>query len=237
MLRVVAGTRQQEIARWLEQETKGIVQSGPFQGMKLTGEGSWGLDGDYAPKVLGTYEIQLHHYIEMAIAKNPKVIENIGCAEGYYAVGLACRLPGARIFAYDSSTESLNVAMASFKANHFKENFYLSQKAPDDPDGVELSIIDVEGAELEVLSVSRIQKMKHCDVIVECHDYINGSIAETLEKRFEDTHDIFIIPEGPRDPSSVPLLNGLATLDQYLAMCENRPCSMKWIAAFCRSRE
>ena len=39
--------------------------------------------------------------IERIVAAPYERIVDIGCAEGYYAVGLALRMPGTRIFAFD----------------------------------------------------------------------------------------------------------------------------------------
>jgi hypothetical protein len=50
-----------------------------------------------SPKFLGTYERELHRVIERAIWRRPKYVLNIGCAEGFYAVGLAIRLNDAQV--------------------------------------------------------------------------------------------------------------------------------------------
>ena len=80
--------RRAEITNVLFNTQKGNVLSGPFAGMAMLPESSWG-DGDLAPKLLGCYEAELHPAIAKAISRKPKNIVNIGCAEGYYAVGMA----------------------------------------------------------------------------------------------------------------------------------------------------
>jgi len=50
--------------------------------------------------LLGTYELELHSVIEEAIAKRFERIIDIGCADGYYAVGLAMRT-NATVYAFD----------------------------------------------------------------------------------------------------------------------------------------
>jgi hypothetical protein len=57
---------------------------------------------DASAKFLGTYEQELHGVIEKAMESHPKFVLNIGCAEGFYAVGLAIRLNDAQVFAADS---------------------------------------------------------------------------------------------------------------------------------------
>ena len=57
-------------------------------------------DGDLPPKLLCCYEAELHPAIERAAARNPQLIVTIGCAEGYYAVGMARVLLAARVHAF-----------------------------------------------------------------------------------------------------------------------------------------
>src|SRR5262249_42264509 len=83
------------------------VQDGPFKGMIVTDRPNWD-DGNAGLKLLGLYEHELWRAIENAIACKPKAIINIGCAEGYYAIGLKRRLPKVPVFAVDMNGQSLN---------------------------------------------------------------------------------------------------------------------------------
>ena len=94
--------RRAEITNVLVNTQKGNVLSGPFAGMAMLPEASWG-DGDLAPKLLGCYEAELHPAIAKAISRKPKNIVNVGCAEGYYAVGMARALPQSKVFAFDTN--------------------------------------------------------------------------------------------------------------------------------------
>jgi predicted O-methyltransferase YrrM len=55
----------------------------------------------YIPKLLGVYERELHDVLENLIAWGPDLVIDAGAAEGYYAVGLARRLPQSRIMAFE----------------------------------------------------------------------------------------------------------------------------------------
>src|SRR5215813_4226420 len=68
------------------------VLTGPFKGMIVTDQPNWD-DGNSTLKLLGCYEHELWDAIELAITRKPSAVINIGCAEGYYAIGLARRLP------------------------------------------------------------------------------------------------------------------------------------------------
>src|SRR5258708_2393023 len=84
------------LAGEISKATQGKVATGPFASMKLDYE----LFPVHAsPKFLGTYEQELHSTIERVIQLAPNCVLNVGCAEGFYAVGMARRLKDARVFA------------------------------------------------------------------------------------------------------------------------------------------
>src|SRR5262249_45805579 len=83
------------LAREVSRVTGSRVATGPFAGMILDYEC---FPVHASPKFLGTYEQELHRAIERAIQLRPKYVLNVGCAEGFYAVGLALRLSDAQVF-------------------------------------------------------------------------------------------------------------------------------------------
>ena len=60
--------------------------------------GSW-----LIPKIIGCYEEELHPWVADLLLHNYNAIVNIGCAEGYYAIGFALKSvsQGGLIYAYD----------------------------------------------------------------------------------------------------------------------------------------
>jgi hypothetical protein len=79
------------------------VQAGPFRGLEYP---DWGITHVdlYAPKVLGSYELELHDAVETGIASEPSRVLNIGAAEGHYAVGLAMRVRTTHVVAFEAQT-------------------------------------------------------------------------------------------------------------------------------------
>lgn len=53
------------------------------------------------PKILGTYESALIPWIVEAQNNGYETLIDVGCAEGYYAVGFAKTCSGIQVFAYD----------------------------------------------------------------------------------------------------------------------------------------
>ncbi len=67
-----------------------VVQGGPFAGMAYLHRS---LDGPLPPRLLGCYEAELHGALERILGTRYDTVVDIGCAEGYYAVGLALKMP------------------------------------------------------------------------------------------------------------------------------------------------
>ena len=104
-LQDVANARRKELLPYMFHVTEARVQSGPFKGIMIIPQYMWG-DGDTAAKLLGVYEDELHDFIESAIAQKPDIVINVGCAEGYYSIGLASRLPTTTVTAVDVDGKS-----------------------------------------------------------------------------------------------------------------------------------
>jgi hypothetical protein len=76
------------------------VTGGPFAGLRYVPRYvSWSVD--LIPKLLGTYEQELHPVIERWLNAGFDTFVDVGSAEGYYAVGLARGVEGARVHAFD----------------------------------------------------------------------------------------------------------------------------------------
>ncbi len=94
-LRLLSKWRSVLIQNTLLQQQGTIVMQGPLQGLDFLPQSA---EGCHIAKLLGCYEQPLQPFIEAAIAEKYPTILNIGCAEGYYAVGMARRMPNTRLF-------------------------------------------------------------------------------------------------------------------------------------------
>jgi Methyltransferase small domain len=213
-----------QIEEWLINLTTGIVQSGPFKGMKLLRERAWE-SGALSPMLLGCHEQELHFVIEEEIARlekleNPRIV-NIGCAEGYYAVGLARRLPKATVWAVDSSERALRIAQDTAAANDVKivsgEDISLVMAAPD------LVVMDCEGHETVYADPQKFPGLLRAHMIIEMHGTMN-----IMLERFENLFSITAYQEGWRDPNDFEILRMSSSAVRWLAVSENRPSLMGW---------
>lgn len=232
--------RRSEIAGALVQAHGPNVMSGPFAGMVLLPDAAWG-DGDIAPKLLGCYESELHPAVAKVISREPKTIINIGCAEGYYSVGMARALPDARVLAFDTEPNAQAICKRAATANHVADRIAVEGTCGIDTlrrivAGTDrpVLIVDCEGAELQLMNPAEIPDLRRCDVIIECHDFINAAITKTLQQRFEVSHDVENIIEGSRNPNKFLPLQRMQSIDRWLAVNEGRPATMNWLVCWAR---
>jgi hypothetical protein len=128
--------------------------------MILLDDMSWG-DGDIAPKLLGTYEEELRDVINKAVGRKTSVVINVGCAEGFYSVGLARLLPETQVFAFDIDPNAQAICRKAAEANGVGGRVVTDGVCSIDAlrrlitqNGRALLFIDCEGSELEILNPS-----------------------------------------------------------------------------------
>jgi hypothetical protein len=182
------------------------VSGGPFGGLVYPDRAPISL----VPKLLGIYERELHGAIEAAIRAQPAVIVNVGAADGYYAVGLARRLPTATVIAYEADAGQRELCRRVAAANGVDIDIR-GTAGPGDVGGAALVVMDCEGCERALL-----QPPVDATVIVELHEFVHTGIADEIAQRFVATHDVTLVPTAPQPPHSELLLS------------EYRPGPMRW---------
>ena len=203
-----------------------VVQGGPFAGLRYPRELA------QVPKLTGAYELELHAALEEWIAAKPSIVVDVGCAEGYYAVGLARALPGAEAYAYDIDERSREWCGGLAQLNDVT-NIEVRVECTLDTlrglpgDGVAL-FMDCEGCELELLRPDAVPQMAGWRVIAELHDFMRPGLGEEILARFAQTHDVEVIEERPRDGVDIEQLAFLSARQRAVALDEFRPARMRW---------
>lgn len=213
------------------------VLNGPFTGMKYPEKRSVG--SEFFPKLLGSYESELTGVISSIIKKPYTSIVDVGCAEGYYAIGLGMRCQNAKIYAFDTDTVALELCKKMGELNKVeielgnfcdKEkllNLALGEKA--------LIVVDCEGYEVELIDKEVADTFKPHDFLVECHDLSSLGITETLLAAFADSHNIKVI-ESVSDivkayQYEYPELDTFNLEERFELLREKRSDIMFWIYA------
>jgi hypothetical protein len=218
--------------------TGGKVHSGPFRGTAYIRES---FKSCYIAKILGIYERELHDAVEWACARKPQLIIDIGAAEGYYAVGLALRNPGARTVAFEMEELGRKYLGDMVRLNHCEKQVEIRGKCEPtdlrgllaDSRGLSLVVCDCEGYETTLLDPAAIPDLKKALILVELHDIFQPAIAELITERFTPTHELERIWSGERKRSDYPFgslyLRILPKRYSDWALSEWRPGPMSWL--------
>ena len=213
------------------------VQAGPFAGLRFGDVHSWGDGSDIGPQLLGTYEQELHETIFRIVERRPASVVNIGCAEGYYTVGLARLLPQSRVWAFDIDPAARAICAENASLNGVAERIrirgectptQLLEIAAENDDI--FALIDCEGYERRILiNAESSRALRRAYLIIELHEHIDPEIASAVFGGFSGSHRISIIRSGGRNPFAFPFLDLCSDAEKWMLLCENRPRTQIWL--------
>ena len=231
ILRLMGKWRHQMISSSIIAHNGPMVQAGPFAGMRL---GQHSAEGCHAPKLLGCYEQALHPHFERFIARGFDAVLNIGCAEGYYAVGMARRMPNTRIFAHDSNQGAQRACHALAEANGVADRITIGGLVRGEDfarfAGMDtLVLVDIEGGEEALLDPTAFPALRQMTLIVECHEERRRGMTDLIASRFAPTHQVTRLEQPFSQPELPAWMQGLGHLDQLLAIWEWRMAPTPWL--------
>jgi hypothetical protein len=213
------------------------VKNGPFKGMIYPEFNSSG--SALIPKLLGSYEKELHTNLLQLCNKDYHVIINIGCGEGYYAIGLGLLKPNATIIAYDINPQARVLCNRMAELNGIeqrvtvKENFNIEDLKKINKDLDVLIICDCEGYEKNIFLSKNLGDFINCDIIIETHDFIDIEISSYIKNLFKKTHSlksIFSVDDIQKALTyEFKELEDLTLIEKKNYLSENRPIIMEWI--------
>jgi hypothetical protein len=214
-----------------------VIQAGPFKGMAYVSEA---VCSSLVPKLIGSYESELNASLEQLSGNDYRRIIDVGCAEGYYAVGLAMKFPKAEVYAFDIDKKARDLCAHLAEANHVSDRVFVEgecnyERLRELTNVRSLIVCDCEGCELELLKPEEVPGFENCDFIVELHDMVIAGITPTIIERFSPTHTIDLVDSTDRDPSAYPALQKYSLAVQRTAVAEFRDMKMQW--AIMRSKK
>ena len=210
------------------------MSGGPFEGMRYVPISHGSVLG---AKLLGTYEMELHPWIHRILLREHDVCHVVGCAEGYYAVGMARRNPSIRVFAYDIDPSALAAVRWLAVLNGVGERVdcirgFNAGSIPEYSFKRPLVICDVEGDEGNVLDLAVAGFLAHADILVELHDGLDSSAKRDLiGDRFSETHTIEHVRARPRVIQDAPQTALSALGPQRSTSCNERGTDIRIVVA------
>jgi precorrin-6B methylase 2 len=230
LLRRMAMWRQTMLGNTFASHHGLTIYSGPFKGMEYL---NYSTEGCLLPRLLGCYEAELHGDLAAFAEEGLDAIVDIGCAEGYYAVGLARMMPGVTIHAYDTDPKARAGCKGLAEKNGVADRIVIGETFTGemfDPftDRRTLVMIDTEGFEEELMRPQTWPALAHLAIIMETHPQKHPDIVATMLARFSATHDITLRSTEPRGVDMPGWLLELPHLDQLLATWEYRSSPTPW---------
>jgi hypothetical protein len=207
------------------------VRHGPFAGMRYALLTSGSL---LSPKIIGSYESPIHQWITDAIAHNYEKILNIGCGEGYYAVGFSLKSKATHVYAYDIDAQARENVLTIARLNGATDNLHIRGQCTVDElqrevTGRTLILCDTDGGEFDLFRPDLVPGLSQADLIIETHDYCCPGVTETLAGRFLPSHRVEITYHCAKTAKTFPVLATIPIEEHAFLLEEGRPRSQRWM--------
>lgn len=231
VLRHLCKWRAQLIENTVTEREGRTVLSGPFKGLDYDVRAT---EGAASARLIGCYEASIAPILEEIVARAYPVIMDIGCAEGYYAVGLARRMLKTKVMAYDTNPMARKACADLAERNNVAERVDIHGTVEHGEfsrckDEKTLIICDIEGAEDALLDPSKAPALKSADILVEVHDCFSPDLSKQIEARFSESHQIRTIGREV-DMSALPdWMESFSDLDRLLTVWEWRIGPTPWL--------
>jgi precorrin-6B methylase 2 len=219
-----------------------MVAHGPFKGLGYPSAES--AASALLPKLLGSYESELHSAIEELLKNGYDTIVDIGCAEGYYAVGFAMRKPNAEVFAYDLNPHAQHACAEMAKLNDVAGRVHISGMCDQavlrsSPLGERSLILsDCEGYEATLFTREIAEFLLKHDLIIETHDAVDMETSAKVRAAFEGTHHVCSIWSLDDIEKAhryrYPELDSKGTQERHRILREERANIMEWLVVTSR---
>ena len=217
--------------------TGGATARGPFTGV---------LHGrvHFRANLAGTYERELDEWFERLLEAAAPPFEravDVGGGTGFYAAGLARRLPHARVTVFEIVPAARDVIADTLRRNGVASRVTIRGECTigsltDALAGQArtLLVMDVEGAERELLDPAAVPALARATIVVETHDVFAPGAHEIIKARFTTTHTIEERRAEPRStadypPNLLPLLRRLMPRAALASIDEMRQQPFAWL--------
>lgn len=208
-----------------------VVRQGPFAGMVYPEFISF--NSARLPKLLGTYESEIYADLEKLLSQQPDLVIDIGAADGYYAVGIARRLPNAEVRCFDLNPVALAFCKRMSDANNTQnlsiETLFHPEYFEDLSGRKALLIVDIDGGEKPLFTKKAVASLSGCSLIIETHDYLDPTITSGLIQLFEQTHNIKTIHWSTDKSGEVPAILSQRSNEEKRGAMLERIVDNKWL--------
>lgn len=220
------------LGKRLVSSSDSTVRGGAFAGLVYPPNGFADVDAPVA-KLVGCYEQEIAYVFADALRDGVEVFVDVGCADGYYAVGMAMRSPRLATYAYDLSRSALRKCASVAELNDVTDRVRLAGRCnPEALAGLPLEgallLCDIEGGEADFFDERTVGLLRHTRVVVEAHDGGGRELGSAVALAFGDTHECRALRPQRREPDD-PRLASWTPSDLDAALSEGRRPGDHWL--------
>lgn len=230
--------RRLRISSELFQKFNGVVQAGPFKGLKLNSSPAWSAT-DLPAMLLGCYEPEVLKTIFSKPTANLSVLVNLGTADGYYVSGGLHSQRFRSAYGFEATPAGRDATERTAALNGVLDRLTISGAADsrffEHLDGVRASDIfllcDIEGGEFNVFDDLCLKSLKGATVVIEIHNWI-VDFWPKYENLLVNASKFFSITTLSRVSSTLPKVRGLQAMhddNRALMLSEGRPNIMRYL--------
>lgn len=214
------------LANEFAQSHGAVVSGGPFAGLAYLPERLAEVDAPIA-KLVGGYEHELHASFAEELRREPPAFVDVGCADGYYAVGVPLVSRQTISYAFDIASSARDHTRALAAHNSVEDRIRIAGRCDARrlaalPLEGALLLCDIEGAERQFFSERVMAGLARTSVLVEVHEGMSPGTQGILRSRFAPSHDCRTVAQAPNDPGDYPALLDLSITQQRAALSELR---------------
>ena len=235
---IAIGKKRKSLSSELSESMKHTVKYGAFKGLKFTSENWWG-GSDRAGMLLGIYEKEILDSV-MSVPKKWNIFIDLGAADGYYSIGTLISGRFKKSYSFEISPKGQEVIKKNAILNNVSKkieifgeatiNFY--DQIPKKDLSQSVILIDIEGAEFNLLNKKVFENLKNSIIFIEIHEWFFKDGEKRLKQLMNDAKPFFKASElttTSRDLSIFPELSNLNDSERWLIASEGRGRLMTWI--------
>lgn len=238
--------RRLQLSALLNDRFGATVRYGPFRGLQL-GNSTWWGNTDRAGMLLGVYEQEVLSTLERISAERRRSFIELGAADGYYGVGVLVNNLFERSYCFELSEKGQRTIAINAALNDVESRVQVFGTATSDfhtllpPIVVDncVLLVDVEGAEFDILITETFRRFAKSIIIVEMHDHFFPDAQRRVSRLRKDCEALFDIEElttTGRDMSKFPELKEFSDTDRWLICSEGRRAMPHWFVMTPRER-
>jgi hypothetical protein len=230
--------RRLRVSREVYEMLGGKIAHGPMKGVQLVADAWWGAP-DKASMLLGLYEQEVLDALIGDLRKDRPVFIDVGAADGYYAVGLAKGGFYKKCYCFEISEKGRTTIAENARQNDVAGRINIFgaadahsfRQVPEADLSQAVILIDVEGAEFDILTDECLRQLARSILVIEIHNWtpdFPGKYYRFL--RWASAYfDISILPRKVRDLTGLTELDDFTDDNRYLICSEGRPNVMRFL--------